>query len=80
MHSQLLSEIGLVVDKLSVFPRVEAGVECLRVQSHVGGEPFQLVLGESALVLSALVSEEVIMKIPVFILVTSALGGFGCPM
>ena len=80
LHSQLPGEIGLVLDKLGIFPGVQAGVKSGRVQAHISRKPFQVILAECTLVLSILVGEKVVMKIPILILITSTFSSFGCPL
>ena len=75
-----MTNTGLVLDELGIFTRVEAVVESLGIQTHIGSERLQVILAECTLVLSILVGEQVVMKFPVFVLITGAFGGFGCPL
>jgi len=80
LNLQLVTNTGLVLDELGIFTRVEAVVESLGIQAHVGSERLQVILAECTLVLATLVGEQVVMKFPVSILVAGTFGGFGCPL
>ena len=80
LHAQLAADGGLILNKLGVFTRVEAGIKFLSVQAHVGGELLQVVLAESALVLSILMRKQVIMEIPEGTLVVGTFRSFSGPL
>jgi hypothetical protein len=80
LQSQLPADIGLVFDRLSVFLRVQAGIESLGIQTHIRCKTFQVVFTEGTLVLSILVREEIVMVFPEGILITGTLSSFCCPL
>jgi hypothetical protein len=79
LHAELPPDIGLLVDQIGVFARIEALVKFLGIQLHVGGKSLEVVFAEGTLILTGLVGEEVVVILPILILVTGALGGFGSP-
>jgi hypothetical protein len=80
LNLQLVANTGLVLDELGIFTRVQAVVESLGIQTHVGSERLQVILAECTLVLTTLVGEQVVMVFPVGVLIAGTFGGFGCPL
>jgi hypothetical protein len=80
LHPQLAADRGLVFYELGVFTRIEAGIELLRIQAHVGGKFLQVVLGEGSLVFSILMGKQVVMEIPEGILIAGALRSLSRPL
>jgi len=79
-NTKLMGDIRLVFDQLGILSRIQAAVECLGIQSQIGCKRLEIILGKGTLVFSTLMSEKVIMIIPVFILVVGTLGSFSGPL
>ena len=80
LHANLLGGVGFLLHDAGVFAGIQAFIESGRIQAHLLGKAFQVVLVECPLVLTGLTLEQQVVVLPKLILVGGTLTGFRCPL
>jgi hypothetical protein len=80
LHANLLGGSGFLLHDAGVFAGIQALIESGRIQAHLLGKAFQVVLVECPLVLTGLTLEQQVVVLPKLTLVGGTLTGFRCPL